>query len=100
MNLPTTKSIRVHVLNREVTLRVRPGREEATAQLAQQLNAQLRAFLDAHPDQSETMAAIITALMLAEETHALRQRLAEQDAHVAQAADTLSDVLAEVLDAA
>ncbi len=67
------KSIRVRLMGREYALRVAPEHEERTRAYAAYVDRKLQAFRSAHPDQSETTAALITALALAEELFAARE---------------------------
>ena len=66
------KSIRVRVLSRDFALRVREEDENATRAFADHVDAKMRAFKEAHPEQPELTVAIVTALALAEELHAAR----------------------------
>jgi cell division protein ZapA len=61
------RSIRVQIIGRDYTLRVREESEDLTRQLAEYVNRKMSVFRDAHPDQSDTTAAIITSLAIAEE---------------------------------
>ncbi len=69
------KSIRVRLLEREYALRVAPEHEERTRAYAAYVDRKLKAFRSAHPDQSETTAALITALALAEELFTAREEV-------------------------
>lgn len=68
----TEKSIRVRVLDREFGLRVHEESETATREIAAYVDAKMRAFRRSHPEHPEITAAIITALAIAEELHALK----------------------------
>ncbi len=65
--------IRIRVLDREYTLRVREGDEEATRAMADYVDAKMRTFRTEHPEQSEFTSTIITALALAEEVFTIRE---------------------------
>jgi cell division protein ZapA len=92
------KSIRVTLLGREYTLRVKEENESLTRELAQYVDAKLRAFKDAHPEQSETTAAIITALAITEELFVERTGASNGDsATLDQEFDDLERLLAEAL---
>ena len=69
------KSIRIRLLEREYALRVAPEHEEHTRAYAAYVDRKLKAFRTAHPDQTETTAALITALALAEELFAAREEV-------------------------
>ena len=62
-----TKSIRVQILGREYALRVQEGDEAHTRRIASSLDARMRQFNEAHPEQAELTTAVMTALTLAEE---------------------------------
>ena len=68
----TRKPITVQIMDREYTLRVDPGDEESTREIAAAVNERMQAFQEAHPNQVELTTAIITALALAEELEAAR----------------------------
>lgn len=72
-----TKSIRVHVMGREYALRVQKGDEAFTRKVASLVNERMEKFRDAHPEQAELTTAVITALALAEELHALKNEQAD-----------------------
>ena len=59
--------LRVEILGREYTLRVRDENHEMTRELAEYVNGKMTAFRQAHPEQSDTTAAVITAMAIAEE---------------------------------
>lgn len=89
------KSIRVRILEREFGLRIHHENEEETRQIATFVDARMRAFRRAHPEQPELTAAIITALTIAEELVTLR---AHHDEHLDDLESTLS-ALSDDLDA-
>jgi cell division protein ZapA len=68
------KPTRVRLMGREYTLRVREEDEALTQEMAAYVSAKMEAFRNAHPEQSEITAAVITALALAEEIYTLRDR--------------------------
>ncbi|MFQ5568647.1 MAG: cell division protein ZapA [Rhodothermales bacterium] len=63
------KSIRVRILDRDYPLRVREEDEAFTRDVAAYVDAKMQAFKQAHPDQSDLITAVITALSLAEELY-------------------------------
>ncbi len=69
------KSIRVRLMGREYALRVAPEHEARTRAYAAYVERKLQAFREAHPDQTETTAALITALALAVELFTAREEL-------------------------
>jgi len=89
------KPIRVRLLGREYTLRVREEDEALTQEMAAYVSAKMEAFRNAHPDQSEITAAVITALALAEEVYTLRdtQYPPELDAELDALEKRLTDAL-------
>lgn len=91
------KSIRVRIADRDYSLRVREENEELTRELAQYVDAKLQAFKDAHPEQSDTTASIITALAIAEELFLERGGRDDGSDTMAQALDELERELASVL---
>jgi cell division protein ZapA len=94
------KSIRVTLLGREYTLRVKEDSESLTRELAQYVDAKMRTFKDAHPEQSETTAAIITAMAIAEELFQERSGTASADDRAMEIEiDDLERLLSEALTA-
>ena len=94
------KPIRVRVMSREFTLRVRPEDEGATREFADYVDAKMRSFKEAHPEQSELTAAIITALALAEELYAARDaqdQLQRFDRRFGEELTALEERLADAL---
>ena len=85
------KSIHVHILGREYTLRVEESAESSMRSLAVMLDERMRAFRESHPTQPEVTAAVITALSLAERVYTLEQMLDKQG-------DSLDDELGPLLD--
>lgn len=86
-------AVRIRILDREYTLRVREGDEEATQEWARYVDDKMRAFKAAHPHQSELTTAIITALALAEELHACRVQQRATGADLDALAALLDDAL-------
>jgi cell division protein ZapA len=89
-----TKSIRVQILGREYALRVQEGDEAHTRRIASSLDARLRQFKEAHPEQAELTTAVMTALSLAEELYLQREEhddgtaaLTEELTHLSQQLD-------------
>ena len=68
-----TKSIRVRILGREYSLRVREDDEAHTRRIASSVDARMKQFKDNHPDQAELTTAVMTALTLAEEVYLQRE---------------------------
>jgi cell division protein ZapA len=66
------KPIRVRLLGREYPLRVREEDEDRTREIAAYVDRKMQAFKEAHPEQSEIVTAVITALALAEELYETR----------------------------
>lgn len=91
------KSIRVRIAGREYSLRVREENETLTRELAQYVDGKLNAFKDAHPEQSDTTAAVITALAIAEELFLERSGRDDGGETIALALDELERELASVL---
>ena len=87
------KSIRVRILNREYPLRVQEHDEGPTRQMAAYVDARMRAFKQAHPDQPEVVAAVMVALAFAEELQSSR----DAHDHLLAALDTLDADLAQAL---
>ncbi len=92
----STKSIRVRVLGREYPLKVREEGEALTREMAAYVNDRMLAFKQAHPEQSDLVTAVVTALSLAGELfgaweasqhtmRALEAELGALDQHLAEA---------------
>lgn len=74
------KLVRVRILGREYPLRILEAQEEEIRAVADGVDARLRGFKRAYPGQSDIVAAVMTALDLADELHTARkvpQRLKE-----------------------
>jgi len=90
------KSIRVRILGRDYPLLVREDDETLTREMAGYVDAKMKSFKKAHPEQSDLVAAVVTALALAEDLftaseqerallHVLEDDLAALDRQLAQA---------------
>lgn len=84
------KSIQVTIMGRRYPLRVRSEDEALMYRLAAMIDGKMRAFREAHPEQSELTAAVIVALSLAETLHETQQALHELD-------ETLYEAIQELL---
>ena len=74
--------IKIRLLGKDYTLRVAKDDELATLEMASYLNAKLKAFKDAHPEQSDLTAAVITGLALTEELFVERSSALDPGEHV------------------
>ncbi len=74
--------IKIRLLGKDYTLRVTKDDELATLEMASYLNAKLKAFKDAHPEQSDLTAAVITGLALTEELFIERSSALDPGEHV------------------
>ncbi len=61
------KSIRVRILGRDYPLLVREQDETLTREMAAYIDAKMQTFKKAHPEQSDLVTAVVTALALTEE---------------------------------
>ena len=68
------KSIRVRILGRDYPLLVREQDEALTREMAAYIDAKMQTFKKAHPDQSDLVTAVVTALALTEELFNLSER--------------------------
>ena len=91
------KTISVRLLNRDFALRVREGDEAFTRRMATYVADKLEAFKQAHPDQADTTAAVITALALAEELFEQRDAYAALQQAVEDELDAATGDLEAVL---
>ncbi len=91
------KPIRVRILGREFALRVAEEHEQTTREIAALVDERMQAFKDAHPEQPEMTAAIITALALAEENRVLQDEHAQRCAELEAQLDRWSDRLGQAL---
>ena len=67
------KSIRVRILGRDYPLRVQEDAEAVTREMAAYVDAKMQNFKTAHPEQSDLVTAVVTALALAEEVFTARE---------------------------
>ena len=67
------KSIRVNILGREYPLRVHEEDEIATRNVVNFVNNRMQVFQRAHPEQSDLVTAVVTALAIAEEVMSARE---------------------------
>lgn len=88
-----TKSIRVQILGREYALRVQEGDEAHPRRIASSLDARMRQFNEAHPEQAELTTAVMTALTLAEELFLQREQYDDGTAALTRELDELAQRL-------
>lgn len=91
------KSIRVRILGRDYPLRVQEKAEAATREMAAYVDAQMRAFKTAHPEQSDLVTAVVTALALAEELYSAREAPPHTLPLYDDELDALNQLLADAL---
>ena len=91
------KSIRVSIGGRDYSLRVREENETLTREIAHYVDSRPKAFKDAHPEQSDTTAAVITAMAVAEELFMARSGREDPGDAIALALDELERELATAL---
>ena len=89
--------MKVVVLGREYSLRVQPGQEALTLDIAEYVDSRMRAFRKAHPDQHDVTAAVITALAITEELFQERRKGSDFDDWLGGELETIDARLAEVL---
>ncbi len=91
------KSLRVEILGRSYTLRVRAENQDMTRKLAEYVDTKMTVFRDSHPEQSDTTAAVITAMAIAEELfleRATRDQVRESvDSELTELEHVLADAL-------
>lgn len=91
------KSIRVRILGRDYPLLVKEQDETLTREMAAYIDSKMQAFKKAHPEQSDLVTAVMTALGLVEELYNAAghqtQTLPTFDAEL----DALDRALAEAL---
>jgi len=92
------KSIRIQLLGREYPLRISEENEGHTKTIASVVDKRLRAFREAHPDQSDTTAATITCLAQADELCTLRDELSQLQRLVLEQTALMKLRLENVLD--
>lgn len=91
------KSIRVHILEHEVPLRVREQDEAFTAEVAAYVDGRLREARHAAPGQGDLVHAFLGALSIAEDLFLAREALERLRARVGDDAADLADRLDAVL---
>ncbi len=92
-----TKSIRVQILGREYALRVQEDDEAHTRRIASSVNARMKEFNEAHPEQAELTTAVMTALTLAEELSLQREEHEDSTTVLKEELDHLSQRLEEAV---
>jgi cell division protein ZapA len=91
------QSIRVRILGREYPLIVKEGEEAITREIAAYVNEKMTAFKQAHPEQSDLVAAVFSALALAGELYNVWEE-EEDTLHTLETAlDALDRELADAL---
>ena len=88
------KPIRVRIMGRDYPLRVREDDEALTREMATYVDTKMQTFKQAHPDQSDLVTAVMTALALTEDLFNLRTK----NDQTFETLDTLDQALAEVLE--
>ena len=91
------KSIRVRILGRDYPLRVQEEDEASTREMAAYVDAQMRAFKTAHPEQSDLVTAVVTALALAEELYTARETTPTSAPALDDELEALNQLLADAL---
>ena len=76
------KPLKVRFLGKDYTLRVQEDDELATLEMAEYLDSRMRAFKQAHPEQSDLTAAGITGLSITEEVFVERSSTLDPGEHV------------------
>lgn len=93
------KSIRVRILGRDYPLIVREQDEVLTREMAAYIDGKMQAFKKAHPDQSDLVTAVVTALALTEELFSVwdrnNQTLHTLDNELGALDQALADALAQ-----
>lgn len=90
-------SIRVRILNREYSLIVDKEDEERTRKMAAYVDAKMKEFRRAHPEQPEVTAAVITALAVAEDLFDERQERGELERFIGEQFGEMATTLSEAL---
>jgi len=67
------KSIRINILGRDYPLRVHEENVAFMREVAHTVDTRMRSFKAAHPEQSDLVVAVISALGLAEEVFIARE---------------------------
>ena len=76
------KPIKVRFLGKDYTLRVKEDDELATLEMAEYLDSKMRAFKQAHPEQSDLTASVITGLAITEELLVERSSTLDPGEHI------------------
>jgi len=87
------QTIRVRILNRDFSLRVREQDEGLTRRLARYVDTKMQDFLRDHPDQPEITASIIAAMAIAEELFTERDARDRLEASLDQELKVMADRL-------
>lgn len=91
------KSIRVRILGRDYPLLVGEQDEALTREMAAYIDGKMQAFKKAHPEQSDLVTAVMTALGLAEELFNASEQRHESIHSLDDELDALDHALAEAL---
>ena len=91
------KSIRVRILGRDYPLLVNEQDETLTREMAAYLDGKMQAFKKAHPEQSDLVTAVMTALGLAEELFNTSEKNYEAFHTLDDELDALDRTLADAL---
>jgi len=89
--------IKIRLMGKDYTLRVNKDDELATLEMAEYLNARLKAFKKAHPEQSDLTAAVITGLAITEELFTERAASRDPGDHVNGVLTALEKKLSKAL---
>ena len=89
--------IKIRLMGKDYTLRVDKDDEPATLEMAEYLNARLKAFKEAHPEQSDLTAAVITGLAITEELFVERASSRDPGDHVNGVLTALEKKLSKAL---
>ncbi len=91
------RPLRISLLERDLTLRVRPEDEALITAAAALADERLQAFRQAHPSQPELTAALLAVLELAQELLAARKGRDDHDSRLSDALMALDLELAAAL---
>ena len=91
------KSIRVRILGRDYPLIVKEQDEALTRDMATHIDGKMQAFKKAHPDQSDLVMAVMTALGLAEDLFNATEKNNQALHTLDDELDALNQALAEAL---
>lgn len=89
--------IKIRLMGKDYTLRVDKDDELATLEMVEYLNARLKAFKEAHPEQSDLTAAVITGLAITEELFIERAASRDPGDHVNGVLTALEKKLSKAL---